>query len=45
MEIHHLLFWGMFGLTVEVIFTALIGLITIILQSNVKKSEQVYEDG
>ena len=28
MVINHLLFWGMFGLTVEVLFTALIGLIT-----------------
>ena len=28
MKINHLLFWGMFGLTVELLFTALIGLIT-----------------
>jgi len=28
MEINHLLFWGMFGLTLEVLFTALVGLIT-----------------
>ena len=28
MEINHLIFWGMFGLTVEVFFTGLIGLIT-----------------
>ena len=27
MEINHLLVWGMFGVTVEVFFTGLIGLI------------------
>ena len=28
MVINHLLFWGMFGLIIEVLFTALVGLIT-----------------